>query len=62
MTSIPTKTNEYDQLAFQYVGQLAFPLVVAYASFSLMNSDFTSWYSFILSTLAGFVYTFGKTA
>lgn len=35
------------------------PLMVGYASYSLLQLKFKSWYSWILSSLVGFIYMFG---
>ena len=39
---------------------MLFPLVVAYACYLLMYHEQKSWYSFCLSTIYGFLLTFGK--
>ncbi|PKY40964.1 cleft lip and palate transmembrane protein [Rhizophagus irregularis] len=53
------KTKEYDRLAFRYLSWIAFPLLIAYAIYSLIYNTHKSWYSFVLTTLVGFVYAFG---
>lgn len=53
------KTKEYDSIAFKYLYWVASPLLVAYAVYSLMYKEHKSWYSFIVTTLVGFVYTYG---
>ncbi|CAG8521319.1 2070_t:CDS:2 [Acaulospora morrowiae] len=53
------KTKEYDQIAFLYLSRIAYPLLAGYAIYSLVYNTHKSWYSFILATLVGFVYTFG---
>ena len=53
------KTKEYDRLAFKYLSWAAYPLLVGYAIYSLLYNTHKSWYSFILTTLVGFVYAFG---
>src|SRR5271170_1441658 len=35
------------------------PLLLAYAAYSLMYDEHKSWYSFIVTTLVGFVYAWG---
>lgn len=35
------------------------PLLLAYAVYSLMYDEHKSWYSFIVTTLVGFVYAWG---
>ncbi|CAI2180434.1 3776_t:CDS:10 [Funneliformis geosporum] len=53
------KTKEYDRLAFKYLSWIAYPLLTGYAIYSLVYNTHKSWYSFVLSTLVGFVYAFG---
>lgn len=53
------KTKEYDRLAFKYLSWIAYPLLTSYAIYSLVYNSHKSWYSFVLSTLVGFVYAFG---
>jgi phosphate/sulfate permease len=36
-----------------------YPLVIGYAIYSLIYKTHKSWYSWILSSLVGFIYTFG---
>lgn len=53
------KTEEYDRIAFKYMGVGAVPLLIAYAIYSLMYESHKSWYSFIITTLVGSVYAYG---
>ncbi|OKL63197.1 hypothetical protein UA08_01411 [Talaromyces atroroseus] len=53
------KTQEYDEIAFKYLYIIAIPLLVAYAIYSLVYETHKSWYSFIIETLVGSVYTYG---
>lgn len=53
------KTEEYDKIAFKYMGIIAVPLLLAYAVYSLMYETHKSWYSFIITTLVGSVYAYG---
>ncbi|KAI9710393.1 MAG: hypothetical protein M1828_002181 [Chrysothrix sp. TS-e1954] len=53
------KTQEYDEIAFQYLYWVAIPLLGAYAVYSLMYESHKSWYSFIITTLVGSVYAYG---
>ena len=53
------KTEEYDQIAFQYLYMVAVPLLLAYAAYSLIYESHKSWYSFVLTTLVGSVYAYG---
>eukprot|EP00270_Netrium_digitus_P009946 TRINITY_DN3061_c0_g1_i4.p1 TRINITY_DN3061_c0_g1~~TRINITY_DN3061_c0_g1_i4.p1 ORF type:complete len:659 (-),score=205.23 TRINITY_DN3061_c0_g1_i4:323-2212(-) len=53
------KTKEYDEIASRYLSYALYPLVFGYAVYSLMYERHKSWYSWVLSTLTGCVYTFG---
>ncbi|KAI7201643.1 CLPTM1 domain protein [Hortaea werneckii] len=53
------KTEEYDRIAFNYMGMGAVPLLLAYAAYSLVYESHKSWYSFIITTLVGSVYAYG---
>ncbi|KAF9428349.1 hypothetical protein BGZ94_002690 [Podila epigama] len=59
LTELEEKTKEYDEEAFKYLSYAAFPLLGGYAVWSLLYQEHKSWYSFIVGTLVGFVYTFG---
>jgi len=56
------KTNEYDVEAFKYFQYIIWPLLVGYVIYSLIYEEYKGWYSFIISTLVGFVYMFGFLA
>ncbi|KAK9171590.1 Cleft lip and palate transmembrane protein 1 (CLPTM1) family protein [Cryptosporidium meleagridis] len=49
----------YDSIAIKYMSVLLAPCIVGYAIYSLRYYKYKGWYSFIISTLAGTVYTFG---
>lgn len=53
------KTKEYDEIAFRYLYILAVPLLLAYATYSLLYNTHKSWYSYIIETLVGSVYAYG---
>ena len=53
------KTKEYDEIATNHLLYVTMPLMVGYASYSLLQLKFKSWYSWILSSLVGFIYMFG---
>lgn len=53
------KTQEYDRLAFKYVGFGVGPLLVAYTIYSALYQTHRGWWSFIISTATSFVYAFG---
>ncbi|KAF9294877.1 hypothetical protein BGZ88_003202 [Linnemannia elongata] len=59
LTDLEEKTKEYDEEAFKYLTYAAFPLLGCYAIYSVMYEEHKSWYSFVVGTLVGFVYTFG---
>lgn len=59
LTDTEEKTKEYDEIAFKYMYYLAVPLLVAYGIYSLMYDSHKSWYSYIITTLVGSVYTYG---
>ena len=54
-----TDTKRYDAEAMQYLSYVLYPLVACYAVYSLIYKSHTSWYSWLLSSLVGAVYTFG---
>ncbi|OLY79427.1 Cleft lip and palate transmembrane protein 1-like protein [Smittium mucronatum] len=58
-SKLESDSAEYDKVAFQYLAWAAYPLLIMYAIYSLYTSKFKSWYSFIISVLVGYVYTFG---
>eukprot|EP01130_Rhizamoeba_saxonica_P011422 TRINITY_DN4747_c0_g1_i2.p1 TRINITY_DN4747_c0_g1~~TRINITY_DN4747_c0_g1_i2.p1 ORF type:complete len:491 (-),score=92.16 TRINITY_DN4747_c0_g1_i2:37-1509(-) len=57
--SYTSKTKEHDLYIMKYLYYLLFSLVIGYAIYSLMYENHKSWYSWIISSLAGCVYTFG---
>jgi len=57
--SYSSKTKEHDATAMRYLSYVTYPLVIGYAIYSLMYQTHKSWYSWILSSLTGCVYTFG---
>lgn len=54
------KTKEYDEQATRYLSYLLFPLVGGYAVWSLVYQTHKSWYSWVVTSLTGAVYTFGE--
>lgn len=58
-TKLVRKTKKYDEIAFRYLSYVLYPCLLVYAIYSLYNEEYKSWYSFIVSTLVGFVYMFG---
>lgn len=53
------KTDEYDRLAFKYLSFALVPLLIGYTIYSVFYLEHRSWFSFVISTLVGFVYAFG---
>lgn len=54
-----SKTKVYDEAAMKYLSYALYPLVALYAVYSLVYESHKSWYSWILGSLTGAVYTFG---
>jgi len=52
-------TAQYDREAMIYLSYALYPLVIGYACYSVMYENHKSWYSWILGSLVGTVYTFG---
>ncbi|KAI5481900.1 Cleft lip and palate associated transmembrane protein [Pseudohyphozyma bogoriensis] len=53
------KTQEYDAMAFKWVGLGTAPFLVGYTIYSMIYNEHRGWYSFTISTLTSFVYMFG---
>lgn len=53
------ETNEYDREAVQYLSYALYPILGAYTVYSLLYNEHKGWYSFVLETLVGAVYSFG---
>jgi len=54
-----SKTKEHDLVAMKYLHYGLYPCVIGYSIYSLYYESHKNWYSWIVSTLAGCVYTFG---
>ena len=54
-----SKTKEHDQQAMKYLSYLLYPLVIGYSIYSLVYDEHKSWYSWVVGSLVGAVYTFG---
>lgn len=52
-------TKQYDAEAMRYLSYALYPLVIGYAIYALLYESHRSWYSWILNSLVGAVYTFG---
>jgi len=57
--SYVSETKEYDKKAFKWLGIVLFPLLICYSIYSLIYQTHRSWYSWVLTSLTGGVYTFG---
>lgn len=56
---VESETKEYDDIAYTYMGYASVPMLGGYAIYSVMYQSHKSWYSFIINTLVGCIYTFG---
>ncbi|GAA5950297.1 hypothetical protein JCM21900_001106 [Sporobolomyces salmonicolor] len=59
LTEDEKATQEYDKLAYKYVGWGMGPLLVGYTIYSLFYNEHKSWWSFTITTLTSFVQTMG---
>ena len=53
------RTAEYDAMAFRYLSYALWPLVAGYAVYTLIYDTHKGWYSWVINSLVGAVYTFG---
>ncbi|CAD7699576.1 unnamed protein product [Ostreobium quekettii] len=58
-TYTSSQTKRYDQDATRYLSYALYPLVGGYTVYTLIYEKHKSWYSWILSSFVGAVYTFG---
>ncbi|KAI3644515.1 hypothetical protein MP228_010679 [Amoeboaphelidium protococcarum] len=58
-SKLQTDTEEYDRVAFKWLSLACIPLLLGYTVYSVMYEKHKSWYSFVVGTAVGFVYTFG---
>lgn len=54
-----SRTREHDEQAMRYLSYTLYPLVIGYSIYALITQSHKSWYSWILNSLVGAVYTFG---
>ncbi|KDO26637.1 hypothetical protein SPRG_08041 [Saprolegnia parasitica CBS 223.65] len=54
-----SQTDAIDIMAMRYMSYALCPLLLGYSVYSLLYKDHTSWYSWLLGSLTGTVYTFG---
>lgn len=59
LSYVKSGTREYDQVAVRYLAAAVIPLLVAYSGWSLKYEAHKSWFSWLIRSLVGFVYTFG---
>jgi len=57
--SYSAKTKEHDEVAMYYLSYVLYVLVIGYAIYSLIYENHKSWYSWVLGSLTGCIYTFG---
>lgn len=56
---VESETREYDRIAMRYMSYAMFPLLGGYTVYSVLYNEHKGWYSFVLNTLVGAIYTFG---
>ena len=54
-----SETKEYDRIAMRYMSYALGPLMIGYTVYSVMYNEHKGWYSFVINTLVGCIYTFG---
>jgi len=52
-------TRKYDQIAAEHLLYAVSPCIVGFSAYSLVYNKHKGWYSWIISSLVGFVYAFG---
>lgn len=52
-------TKEYDAIAMKYMSWASIPMIGGYTIYSVIYNEHKGWYSFIINTLVGSIYTFG---
>jgi hypothetical protein len=57
--SYQTVTAKYDAIAMRYMSYVLYPAVVGYSVYSLRYESHRGWYSWVLGSMVGSVYTFG---
>lgn len=58
-SSYKSKTKAFDEQALGYLSYVVYPLVIAYALYSLVYDSHKSYYSWLIGSLSGAVYMFG---
>ena len=54
-----SETKEYDRIAMNYMSYALFPMMIGYTIYSVIYNQHKGWYSFVVNTLVGCIYTFG---
>eukprot|EP00824_Muranothrix_gubernata_P005097 TRINITY_DN16613_c0_g1_i1.p1 TRINITY_DN16613_c0_g1~~TRINITY_DN16613_c0_g1_i1.p1 ORF type:complete len:619 (+),score=121.66 TRINITY_DN16613_c0_g1_i1:19-1875(+) len=57
--SYTKETKRHDDAAMRYLSYVLLPLVIGYSIYSLIYETHRNWYSWVLNSLVGCVYTFG---
>ncbi|KAJ1475679.1 cleft lip and palate transmembrane protein 1-domain-containing protein [Baffinella frigidus] len=57
--SYKSETLKYDKLAMNYLSYVLYPLSLGFSIYSLCYNTYKSWWSWLISSLVGCVYTFG---
>lgn len=52
-------TKEYDEIAMKYMSWASIPMIGGYTIYSVIYNEHKGWYSFVINTLVGSIYTFG---
>jgi len=56
---LESDTKEYDRIAMRYMSYALLPMMIGYTIYSVLYNEHKGWYSFIINTLVGCIYTFG---
>ena len=56
---IQSNTREYENFAFQHLSHVFYPILFGYATYSFVYVKHKNYYSWCISTIAGFIYAFG---
>mmetsp|Transcript_27927 Transcript_27927/g.20918 ORF Transcript_27927/g.20918 Transcript_27927/m.20918 type:complete len:222 (+) Transcript_27927:1130-1795(+) len=54
-----SETKQYDEIAMRYMSYGLYPFLIGYTIYSLLYNEHRGWYSFVINTLVGAIYTFG---
>ena len=59
LSYVESNTKKFDDVAMNHLFYVIGPGVVGYALYALAYYEFKSWYSYVISSLVGFIYVFG---